>query len=557
MLWARKSHSLVDYTHLLEPCIQSKWLSQGKLIHQNLLKHHIAKNNDTHFRLVIEKLMHLYLVCNEDQYARHLFDKSPQRPRKVVIWNMLIRAYAWNGPFTEAINLYYKMLELGIQPSKYTYPFVLKACSALQAIEEGKEIHIHAKRLDLDSDVYVSTAVVDMYAKCGCLDDAEMVFSGMPYRDVVAWNSMIAGFSLHRVCYNETIQLLAQMQKDLVRPNSSTIVAVLPAVAQANALSHGKALHGFCVRRGYIDDVVVATGLLDMYGKCQCIIYARNFFDMMSIVRNEVTWSAMLGAYVMCELMREALDLFQYMMRIKDAAVKSPTEVTLATVLRACAELTDVSRGRCIHCYTIKSGFISDLMLGNTLLSTYAKCGTVSDAIRYFHEMELKDEVSYSAIISGCMQNGNAKEALSMFHRMRLSGMDPELATMVGILPACAHLAALQHGSCCHSYALIKGFTSEITICNALIDMYAKCGRIDTARNVFDRMHKRDIVSWNAMIIAYGNHGLGMEALLLFDNMLADGLEPDDVTFICLLSACSHSGLVKEDSTGWGLQLIS
>ncbi|KAF2320069.1 hypothetical protein GH714_023067 [Hevea brasiliensis] len=171
----------------------------------------------------------------EVEYARRVFDRSPQKPKKVLIWNLLIRTYAWNGPYGEAINFYYKMLELGIQPSKFTFPIVLKACSALQAIEPGKDIHVHAKRLRLDSDVYVSTALVDMYAKCGCLDDAETVFIDMPRRDVVAWNSMIAGFSLHGVYYDETMQLLVRMQKDFISPNSSTIVAILPAIAQANA----------------------------------------------------------------------------------------------------------------------------------------------------------------------------------------------------------------------------------------------------------------------------------------------------------------------------------
>ncbi|KAF2320076.1 hypothetical protein GH714_023103 [Hevea brasiliensis] len=298
MLWATrlKSHkifSLADYERLLEASLQSKSASQGKIIHLHLIKNHIPHGDDDHFNQTIEKLTYLYLACKEVEYARRVFDRSPQKPKKVLIWNLLIRTYAWNGPYGEAINFYYKMLELGIQPSKFTFPIVLKACSALQAIEPGKDIHVHAKRLRLDSDVYVSTALVDMYAKCGCLDDAETVFIDMPRRDVVAWNSMIAGFSLHG-CYDETMQLLVRMQKDFISPNSSTIVAILPAIAQANALSHGKAMHGFCVRRGYIDDVIVATGILDMYGKCLYIGYARKIFDRVGIDKNEVTWSAML-----------------------------------------------------------------------------------------------------------------------------------------------------------------------------------------------------------------------------------------------------------------------
>ncbi|WCJ18625.1 pentatricopeptide (PPR) repeat-containing protein [Euphorbia peplus] len=535
-----KGVSSADYTNVLDGCIKSRNVIQGKLIHQHLIK---ISSYPLH---LLEKLTHLYAACKDIHFARKLFDSSPQKPTNVLVWNLLIRAYSWDGPFEESLNLYYQMLQKGIQPSKFTFPCVLKACSVLQRVEDGKKIHFYAKRLNLDRDVYVSTALIDMYAKCGCLMDARMVFDEMPVRDVVSWNSLISGFGGHGGCYDETLKLVKGMQMEFIRPNSSTMTSLLPVVGQAGVLIHGKAIHGFCVRRGYVDDVVLATAVLDMYGKCREIDYAERVFDRMRVVKNDVTWSAMLGAYVMCDFMHKGLELFREMMRHKDLTVMMTSPVTLAIVLRACGKLIDVIGGRCIHCYSIKSGFVSDLMFGNTLLSTYAKCGIVDDALKLFAEVDIKDTVSYAAIISGCVQNGNAEEALRMFHRMRLSGTEPESTIMVGVLPACAHLAALQHGLCNHSYAIVHGFTNDTTICNALIDMYAKCGKIDMARRVFDTMIKRDIVSWNTMILGYGIHGLGTEAVLLFNSLLADILEPDDVTFISLLSACAHSGLVAD-----------
>ncbi|KAH8514781.1 hypothetical protein H0E87_007580 [Populus deltoides] len=472
--------SLEYCTVLLESCIQSKSLFRGKLIHQHLLKclHRTHETNLTNFDVPFEKLVDLYIACGELKIARHVFDKMPHRPKNVVLWNLLIRAYAWNGPYEEAIDLYYKMLGYGIPPNRFTFPFVLKACSALKEASEGREIHCDIKRLRLESNVYVSTALVDFYAKCGCLDDAKEVFDKMHKRDVVAWNSMISGFSLHEGSYDEVARLLVQMQND-VSPNSSTIVGVLPAVAQVNSLRHGKEIHGFCIRRGFVGDVVVGTGILDVYGKCQCIDYARRIFDMMGIVKNEVTWSAMVGAYVVCDFMREALELFCQLLMLKDDGIVL-SAVTLATVIRVCANLTDLSMGSCLHCYAIKSGFVLDLMVGNTLLSMYAKCGIINGAMRFFNEMDLRDAVSFTAIISGYVQNGNSEEGLRMFLKMQLSGIIPEKATMASVLPACAHLAALHYGSCSHCYAI------------------------------------------------------------------SDGLKPDDVTFICLISACSHSGLVAE-----------
>ncbi|KAF3438337.1 hypothetical protein FNV43_RR21099 [Rhamnella rubrinervis] len=490
------AHQASSLFSLLEACHRSKSIYEAKKIHQYLL------TNNTHIEerwQLFEKLAQVYIACDLVGLARRVFDEIPKP--SVILWNLMIRAYAWNGPFQEAIDLYHGMLNAGVRPTKFTFPFVLKACSGLQDVEVGQEIHERAKSFGLHSDVYVCTALIDMYAKCGDLVEAHRVFHGMLNRDVVAWNAMIAGFSLHGY-YDDTVQLLIQMQKAGTCPNSSTIVAVLPTVAQANALSQGKAIHGYSVRRNFCNDVVLGTGLLDMYAKCQCISYARRIFDILD-VRNEICWSAMIGAYVMCDSMRDALALFVEM--VCKSGMK-PTPVTLGSILRASAKLNDLSIGRQVHCYAIKSGFELDTMVGNTLLSMYAKCGNIDNAARFFAKMMSKDTVSYSAIISGCVQNGYAEEGLLKFHHMQLSGIEPDVPTMVSVLPACSHLAAFDNMGHAHmGYHLME--------CN-------------------------DSWLWNSW--PWG------EALSLFNYMNAAGIKPDDVTFIGLLSACSHSGLVTE-----------
>ncbi|KAF7821982.1 pentatricopeptide repeat-containing protein [Senna tora] len=525
-----------NYVALLEASIQSKSLSQGKKVHEHILK----QNGYIKDSAILGKLTHLYIICNEIELARQVFDKMPKP--SVVLWNRLIRAYAWNGPYEKAIDMYYQMLKLGVTPTKFTFPFVIKACSSLQAIEVGREIHEHAKKVGLESDIYISTALVDMYAKCGDLVEAQRLFDNMSQKDIVAWNAIIAGFSLHGF-HDKMIQIVVQMQQARISPNASTIVAVLPTVGQANALRQGKAIHGYSIRKFFSGNVVVETGLLDMYSKCHHICYARKIFNTMMSEKNEICWSAMIGGYVTCDFMREALALYDEMV-FKYGM--NPTPVTLATILRACAKLTDLDKGKNLHCHAIKSGLDLDTTVGNSLLSMYAKCGILDDAIRFFYGMVSKDKVSYSAIISGCVQNGYAEKGLLIFRQMQLFGIDPDVATMVALLPACSHLAALQHGACCHGYSVVRGFTVETSICNAIIDMYSKCGKIYISREVFDRMQGRDIVSWNTMIIGYGIHGLGMEALSLFNEFWASGLKPDDVTLIAILSACSHSGLVME-----------
>ncbi|KAG6500623.1 hypothetical protein ZIOFF_040471 [Zingiber officinale] len=196
-------------------------------------------------------------------------------------------AYAWNGPFGRAVELYQRMLDTGIELNKFTFPFVLKACSALEALADGILIHEHAKKAGLELDVFVSTALLDMYLKCGWLEDAHEVFCRMPQKDVVAWNALVSGYALNGR-YQEAVRCLLQMQRTGNISNPSTIVALLPIVGQAKALIQGKSIHAVCIRRR-VDkgDVLVNTALLDMYGKFECLVRARRIFDSMSF-RNEV-----------------------------------------------------------------------------------------------------------------------------------------------------------------------------------------------------------------------------------------------------------------------------
>jgi pentatricopeptide repeat protein len=289
--------------------------------------------------------------------------------------------------------------------------------------------------------------------------------------------------------------------------------------------------------------VLIGTALLDMYAKCKHLVYACRVFDGMP-VRNEVTWSALIGGFVLCNRMVEAFSLFKDMLAHGGLCFLSPTSI--ACSLRVCASRADLRMGTQLHSLLAKSGIHADLTAGNSLLSMYAKAGLIDEAKMLFDEMAAKDTISYGALLSGYVQNGKADEAFVVFKKMQTCNVEPDVATMVSLIPACSHLAALQHGRCSHGSVIIRGLATETSICNALIDMYAKCGRIGLSRQVFDKMLAWDIVSWNTMIAGYGIHGLGRDATTLFLGMKNEGFTPDDVTFICLISACSHSGLVTE-----------
>ncbi|CAI9757207.1 unnamed protein product [Fraxinus pennsylvanica] len=257
-----------------------------------------------------------------------LGDVNYERKYKTILWNQIIGAYAWDGPFEKAIDLYCAMVDSGVVPTKFTYPFGLKACSALQDVENGVKVHGHVKRLDLGCD----------------------------------------GFSLHGLCW-DAMRLVLEMQKMGVNPNSSTVVAILPAIGEAGRWKEGKAIHGFCLRRGLDGEEVAGTGLLDVYEKCGWLVYAKRIFGALGL-KNEITWTAMIGACVTCDATREGLDLFQKM-RVEVAV--SPSPIILATVIRGCAKLNDLNIGRQIYCYTIKMGYHCDLtfVTGSSSLRMY------------------------------------------------------------------------------------------------------------------------------------------------------------------------------------------
>jgi pentatricopeptide repeat protein len=498
--------------------------SNNGLQHQQQLEQHIASG-------------HLGL-------ARQVFDGIPAPDARA--FNALIRAYSWRGPFHAAIDLYCSMLHRRVATNKYTFPFVLKACSALADLRCGRAIHRHATAAGLHTDLFVSTALIDLYIRCARFGAAANVFAGMSARDVVAWNAMLAGYAQHGMYDHATAHLLDMQANGGLRPNASTLVTLLPLLAQQGALSQGTSVHAYCLR-AYLDQkeeqVLIGTALLDMYAKCKHLVYACRVFDGMP-VRNEVTWSALIGGFVLCNRMVEAFSLFKDMLAHGGLCFLSPTSI--ACSLRVCASRADLRMGTQLHSLLAKSGIHADLTAGNSLLSMYAKAGLIDEAKMLFDEMAAKDTISYGALLSGYVQNGKADEAFVVFKKMQTCNVEPDVATMVSLIPACSHLAALQHGRCSHGSVIIRGLATETSICNALIDMYAKCGRIGLSRQVFDKMLAWDIVSWNTMIAGYGIHGLGRDATTLFLGMKNEGFTPDDVTFICLISACSHSGLVTE-----------
>ena len=225
----------------------------------------------------------------------------------------------------------------------------------------------------------------------------------------------------------------------------------------------------------------------------------------------------------------------------------SPDLFTITSVLHACACNGSLESGRDVHTYIKEKKMDSSLFVSNALMDMYAKCGSMEDAYSIFSQMQVKDIISWNTMIGGYSKNCLPNEALNLFVEMQRV-IKPNSITMACILPACASLAALERGQEIHGYVLRNGFFSDHYVSNALVDMYVKCGMLVLARLLFDMTPSKDLISWTVMIAGYGMHGFGSEAIATFNAMRNEGVEPDEVTFISILYACSHSGLLSE---GW------
>ncbi|XP_011628337.1 pentatricopeptide repeat-containing protein At3g24000, mitochondrial [Amborella trichopoda] len=224
----------------------------------------------------------------------------------------------------------------------------------------------------------------------------------------------------------------------------------------------------------------------------------------------------------------------------------APNHFSFSSVLKACAGLKTLDASKQIHCLSIKTGFCLDLVVGNALVDAYSKCEYMDEAWRVFDEMPNKDEISWTTLIVGYSQNCMGNEALSAFKLLRNRGVDPDQYMLASVISGCGAITSEIHGRQLHSYSIKVGFGSSLFVQNALVDMYSKNGSIKSAHKVFGFMENRDVVSWTSLIVGLAQHGMGEKALFLFDQMRMAHVKPNHVTFVGVLSACSHVGLVDK-----------
>ncbi|KAM1358500.1 hypothetical protein TB2_045469 [Malus domestica] len=406
------------------------------------------------------------------------------------------------------------------------------------------QIHAQLVVLGLIDSGFLITKLVNASSNLGYISYARQVFDEFTDPDVFQWNAIIRCYSRHNV-FSQAIEMYSRMQVMGVSPDGFTFPHVLKACSGMPDLEMGRRVHGQVFRHGFESDVFVQNGLVALYAKCSRIDRARAVFDGLG-ERTVVSWTSMISGYAQNGQPLEALRIFGLMRNLN---VK-PDWIVLVSVLKAYTDVEDLGQGTSVHGCLIKMGLESEPDLLIALTAMYAKSGQVMAARSFFDQMQTPNVILWNAMISGYAKNGYANEAVELFREMITKHFRTDSITMRSAISACAQVGSLDLAKWMDDYINKSEYRNNVFVNTALIDMYAKCGSVDFARMVFDRTPNKDVVVWSAMIVGYGLHGRAREAIDLFHSMQQAGVPPNDVTFLGLLTACNHSGLVEE---GWEL----
>lgn len=409
-------------------------------------------------------------------------------------------------------------------------------------------------------------------SEAGDLSYGERILRSLENPNVFSWNIAIRGYSDGPIPIKAIVLYREMLNNGGSCPDNYTYPLLFKACGRLSLYYMGHEILGHVLKLGFDSDVFVHNGIIHMLVSCGKLKEARQVFDK-SCARDLVTWNSLINGYVHCGQVWEALKLYEEM----NLEGVRPDVVTMIGMVASCAQLQDHNQGREFHRLIQVYGLELTIPLCNALMDMYAKCGdlkeaqtifdnmwkktTVSwttmvvgyakfglldEARRIFYEMPEKDVVPWNAMIGAYVQAKCSKEALALFHEMQCTNVNPDEVTMVNCLSACSQLGALDVGIWIHHYIKKKNLSLNAAVGTALVDMYAKCGNIRKALEVFNEMSRKNSLTWTAIIGGLALHGNANDALSYFSKMVDVGLDPDEITFLGVLAACCHGGLVDE-----------
>ncbi|XP_043688096.1 pentatricopeptide repeat-containing protein At1g53600, mitochondrial [Telopea speciosissima] len=478
--------NVISWTAMLTACADNGKINKARKLFDEMPQRNTASWN---------AMITAYIRNNQQvDIAYELFCRMPER--NPVSYAAMITGFVRAGMILEAEKLYLEMPLTGRDPvaSNALISGYLKVGKLEEAVQifEGMS----------ERNVVTWSSMVDGYCKDGRISDGKELFEKMPERNVVSWTSMIGGYMKMRQ-FGDGFGLFLRMRKeDDVKVNSTTLTIVFEACADLSRFSEGIQVHGLVFSMGFDFDVFLGNSIITMYCRVGYMDAAKTMFDLMNN-KDIVSWNSLIAGYVENDKTEEAYMLFETMP-------------------------------------------IRDVVSWTTMISGFSNKGMIGEFIDLFIEMPEKDDISWTAVISGLVSNGEYEEALRWFIEMVQCSVKPNSLTLSSVLCASAGLAILNQGLQIHTHVVKMDMEFEVSVQNALISMYAKCGSVGDAYRIYIGIHKPNLISVNSMITGFAQNGFGKEALEVFEQMEAKGFEPNQITFLGILSACVHVGLVGE-----------
>ncbi|KAL4184427.1 hypothetical protein AMTRI_Chr10g225560 [Amborella trichopoda] len=415
-------------------------------------------------------------------------------------------------------------------------PF-FRACTSTRTL-----LQIHAQLLvtGLHKKAQIATKLVNVYSKFGDVEPATLVFRRVTDPDAFLYGVMMKSYVWNGF-FEEPIMLYHDMLLLQLLPGNFTYPPVLRACSGLNHLIMGKKIHGIIIQNGFESDNIIQTSLVHMYTTCSCLDDARKVFDRI-LERDVVSWSSMVSGYAHNGRTIQAIETFSEM-SLRGVEIDS---VTLLGVTQAFSNVGSLKQGKLIHGYLLRRGISIDWSVENSLISLYINCGCLDSAHKLFSVMPEKSVVLWNKMVTIYAQNGLYEEALRLFSQMMRQGFGPDSFTFAVSFSSCANLGNFVLGSQAYCVVIKTGFESNEFVHNSLIDMHCKCGFVCDAWKIFENIEDKGLVAWNSMICGYGQNGNSVEAITLFDRMLREYPEPNRVTFLSAIQACSHLGFLEK-----------
>ncbi|KAK6118692.1 hypothetical protein DH2020_047605 [Rehmannia glutinosa] len=484
------------FPFVIKACAGVFGLKEGQNVHATIIK--LGFDVDIYIcnALIV---MYAKVGCIED--SEKIFESMPVRD--LVSWNSMISGYVSARDGWGSLICLQKMRKSGLKLDRFSYVSGLGACGLEGCLLSGKEIFCQVLRNGLELDSMIQSSLIDMFGKCGEVDYAERFCDKIAQKNIVVWNAMIGAYALNDKSF-ESFTCLEKMQDDEnVKPDTITLINLLPSCSKLGALLKGKAIHGHAIRKGYLCHLVLETSLVDMYGKCGSVsLSERVFFHMKE--RNLVSWNAMIAAYVQSSNYREAIELFLTLQN--EPCV--PDETTFVSILNAYAEIALPNEGKQIHCHISKSGISSGTFVSNAVIHMYAKCGDLEAARKVFDGMLFKDLVSWNTIIMAYAIHGFGGYCFGLFSDMTNEGYKPNESTFVSLLTACSIVGLVDEGW--KYFDLMKreyGLDPGIEHYGCMLDLLGRDGNLDRAKSLIEEMPLKPTPRiWGSLLAASRHH---------------------------------------------------